>query len=45
MVGAPAKNKSKKPWALCRRAGIDAALVRVQFVFRGCAHHRNKIEF
>ena len=21
MVGAPAKNKSKKPWALCRRAG------------------------
>ena len=38
--GAASKNKSKKPWALCRRAGIDAALVRVQFVLRGCAHHR-----
>ena len=38
--GAASKNKSKKPWALCRRAGIDAALVRVQFVLRGCTHHR-----
>ena len=38
--GAASKNKSKKPWASCRRAGIDAALVRVQFVLRGCTHHR-----
>ena len=38
--GAASKNNSKKPWALCRRAGIDAALVRVQFVLRGCTHHR-----
>ena len=36
--GAASKNKSKKPWIFCCRAGI-AALVRVQFVFRGCAHH------
>ena len=34
-MGAASKNKSKKPWVLCRRAGIDAALVRVQFVLRG----------
>ena len=31
--------KSKKPWVFCRCAGIDAALVGVQFVLRGCAHH------
>ena len=37
--GAASNNKSKKPWVLCRRAGIDAALVRVEFVLRGCAHH------
>ena len=33
------------PWVFCRSAGIDAALVRVQFVLRGCVRHRNKIEF
>ena len=43
--GAVSKNKSKKPWVFCRRAGIDGALVRVQFGLRGCTHHRNKIEF
>ena len=35
---ASSKNKSKKPWVFCRGAGIDAALVRVQFVLRGCTH-------
>ena len=38
--GAASKNKSKKPWDFCCRTGIDAALVRVQFVLRGCTHHR-----
>ena len=37
--GAASKNKSKRPWVFCCRAGIDAALVRVQFVLRGCDHH------
>ena len=37
--GAALNNKSKKPWAFCRRAGIDAALVRVQLALRGCTHH------
>ena len=43
--GASSKNKSKKPWASCRGAGIDAALVRVQFVLRGYTHDENDIEF
>ena len=37
--GQSRKNKSKKPWVFCRRAGIDAALVRMQFVLCGCTHH------
>ena len=38
--GSVEKEKSKKPWAFCRRAGKDAAFVRVQFDLRGCTHHR-----
>ena len=40
--GAASKNKSKMPWAFCRRAGIDAALVRVQLVLRGRARHQKE---
>ena len=33
----------KKPWAFCRRAGIDAALVSL--FFAGAPTMKNKIEF
>ena len=41
MVGAPAKKQIQKSLRLSAAVReIDAALVRVQFVLRGCTHHR-----
>ena len=43
--GGVSKSKSKSlglAFALCRRARIDAALVKVQFSFHRCTPHRKK---